>query len=64
MKNSKPWYLSKTVWLGIIGTAVGVFQQLTGNPWIAANLPIIGTVFSVLITIQRFLTLIGEDKKG
>ena len=51
MKN---WYLSKTVWLNILASAVAVVQSLQGQPWINPEYQVL--ILAILNAIVRLLT--------
>ena len=57
----KPFWKSKTIWIGIIAFAVGVLQAIQGNLEIGAPL----TMMAVIQIILRALTgspLMGKSK--
>ena len=57
MNDSKPWYLSKTVWLNAAVFAVAAIELLSQQPFIPqAWLPIIGSVVAVLNLYLRSTT--------
>ena len=51
--NGKPWYLSKTVWLGVLIIAGGIAEYIAGLPAGASIPTIIAGCLSIII---RFLT--------
>jgi len=51
MKN---WYLSKTVWLNILASAVAIVQSLQGQPWINPEYQVL--ILAILNAIVRLLT--------
>jgi len=51
MKN---WYLSKTVWLNILASAVAIIQSLQGQPWINPEYQVL--ILAILNAIVRLLT--------
>lgn len=50
--TTKPWYLSKTIWLNILVLAISILSFIQANPGVGALLLAIG----VLGIIARFLT--------
>lgn len=59
--DKKPWYLSKSIWLSLVGglasaLAVAVPQASVVSQFINANLPVIGMVWGVLGLIVRLVT--------
>jgi len=50
---SKPWYKSKTVWLGILIIASGIAEYITGLPAGASAATIIAGCLGIVI---RFMT--------
>jgi hypothetical protein len=59
VEPSKPWYQSKTVWLNLLTTAVGVVGYLAGSDLIAANPALVAAFVSaqgVMNVILRLVT--------
>ena len=55
----KKWYLSKTLWLGIIIMAGGIAEYIAGLPAGASISTIIAGALSIVV---RFLTKQGLEK--
>ncbi len=56
---AKPWYASKTVWLNLLTTAVGVVGYLAGSDVIAQNPALVAAFVSaqgVMNVILRLIT--------
>lgn len=58
---SKPWYLSKSIWLSLVGgiasALAAAFPQANAvSQFIAANLPVIGMIWGVLGLVVRLVT--------
>ena len=48
MNDSKPWYLSRTIWLNVAAFAVAVVGLISEQPWIPPSaLPVIAMVVSM-----------------
>lgn len=66
--KSKPWYLSKTVWVNVltaavaVGTVLGGQQIVTDNPGVAASLT---AAVAGLNVVLRFITVqpLGAPKQ-
>ena len=50
----KPWYLSKTVWVMVIGGLAGIAQAITGKELISAEYQLM--ILSVLGIVLRLIT--------
>ena len=50
----KPWYLSKTVWVMVIGGVGGIVQAVTGKELINAEYQLM--ILSVLGVLLRLIT--------
>lgn len=56
---SKPWWMSKTVWVNLITTAVGVLGYVAGSSFISGNPALVAALVSatgVLNVILRLMT--------
>ena len=56
---AKPWYASKTVWVNLLTTVVGLVGFLAGSDWIAQNPALVaalGSALGVLNVILRLVT--------
>lgn len=57
MNDSKPWYLSKTVWLNAAVFAVAVIELLSQQPFIPQSwLPMLGSAVAVANLYLRTTT--------
>lgn len=59
MNGSKAWYLSRTLWLNLIGTVIAVLMAVLNQDWIADHPQLsagIGSILGVLNILLRFLT--------
>lgn len=50
---TKPWYKSKTLWVSLLTTAVGVLQYVQGQIEAGSSLTIAGVVFAALRIITK-----------
>ena len=63
--DTKKWYTSRTVWLGLITTAVSALSLVTQNELIAQNpalVGVIGTLVGFLNVVLRLGTTTGIGK--
>ena len=55
----KKWYLSKTLWVNIMTSAVAVLSYFQGVDWISAHpevIAVLGTVIGLLNVVLRLVT--------
>ena len=52
--ETKSWYLSKTLWLNILGGVVVLVQYLQGQPWFDPELQVL--ILAILNAVMRFIT--------
>ena len=50
----KKWYMSKTLWLNSLATAVAIVQALQGQPWINPEIQLF--ILAVLNALVRLIT--------
>lgn len=58
---NKPWYLSKTVWINLLTTTLGVMGYLSGSELISANPGLVAALIAasgVLNVILRLVTAV------
>jgi hypothetical protein len=58
---SKPWFLSKTVWVNLISTTLGVMAYLSGGSFISGNPGLVAALVAaqgVLNVILRLVTAV------
>ena len=56
---SKPWYLSKTVWVNLITTIVGILGYVGGSSMIAANPALVAAIVSATGVLNVILRLVS-----
>lgn len=55
---AKPWYLSRTVWVNLLTTVVGVVGYLAGSDFIAQNPALVAALTSGLGVLNVILRLV------
>ncbi len=55
---AKPWYASKTVWINIVSTVVGVLGYVAGADWIAQNPALVAALTSAVGVLNVILRLV------
>lgn len=58
---SKPWFLSKTVWVNLLTTTLGVMAYLSGSSFISGNPGLVAALVAgsgVLNVILRLVTAV------
>jgi len=56
---AKPWYLSKTVWINLLTTTVGILGYLGGSSLIAANPAVAAAFVSAVGVLNVILRLVS-----
>jgi len=59
--GSKPWYLSKTVWVNLVSTTLGVMAYLSGSDLVSQNPGLVAALVAaqgVLNVILRLVTIV------
>ena len=51
---SKKWYLSKTLWLNIVGASIAIIQALQGVVWLDPTLQV--SILAILNVVLRLIT--------
>jgi hypothetical protein len=56
--ETKAWYASKTVWINLITTVVGVLGFIAGSDWIAQNPAMVAGLTSAVGVLNVILRLV------
>lgn len=56
MTNTKAWYLSKSLWTGVLVVLLGATQALQSLPLDENTAGIVTTILGVLVVLNRLVT--------